>query len=112
MHVIAERRILVDGVDDVLHEVSRMRCHEADAANARYIPDTAKQLREIQTGRGWIVIAVHVLPQKLNRSRASCSQFPRFTKDALRCAAAFRTARKRHYAIRACFVAALDDRDI
>ena len=35
MHVIAQRRILVDGVDDLLHEIARMRGGEAHAADAR-----------------------------------------------------------------------------
>ena len=35
MHVIAEHRIRVHGVDDLLHEIARMRGGEAHAADAR-----------------------------------------------------------------------------
>ena len=66
MHVIAERRIRVDGVDDGLDEIARMRSGEADAADAGNLRDARQQRGEIPTRRRRIAIAVDVLSQQLN----------------------------------------------
>ncbi len=51
MDVIAEHRVVVDGVDDVLDEIARVRGGEAHAADAIHFAHGAQQTREIPAGR-------------------------------------------------------------
>jgi hypothetical protein len=112
VHVIADRRVRVHGVDDGAHEIARVRSGVADAADARNFGHARQQGREIPAGRRRIAIAVHVLPQQLDFGVALLGQAARFRHHALAGAAALRTARERHHAIGARFVAAFDDRDV
>ena len=49
MHVIAQRRILVDRIDDLLHEIARMRRREPHPADAGHLRDAPQQRGEIQS---------------------------------------------------------------
>ena len=79
MHVIAQRRVRIDCVDDRLDEIARMRRREAHAPNAGHAPDVLQQSCEIPTGRRRIAITVDVLSEQLNfgisslRKRAASS---------------------------------------
>ena len=67
MDVIAEHRIVVDGVDDVFDEIARMRGGEAHAPDAiRLRPWRAAGARKSQAGGRRIAIAVDVLAQQLD----------------------------------------------
>ncbi len=112
MHVIAEHRIVVDGVDDFLDEIARVRRGEAHAPDAIHFAHGSQQAREIPTGGRRIAIAVYVLAQQLDFDVAHASQLARFVQHALAGAAALRPARERHHAIGARFVAAFDDGDV
>ena len=112
MHVIAQHRIVVDGVDDFLDEIARVRSGEAHAPDAIHFAHRAQQPREIPAGGRRIAIAVHVLAQQLDFDVAHARQLARFVQHAFAGAAALGPARERHHAIGAGFVAAFDDRDV
>ena len=112
MHVIAERRIRLDGVDNALAEIARMRRGEAHAADAGNLPDVIEQRGEIPARGRRIAIAVHVLAEQLNFAVARARQLQRFGDHRRAGAAALRTARERDHAIGAGFVAAFDDREV
>src|SRR5437016_4975172 len=57
-------------------------------------------------------MAVDVLPQELDLRVTVRDQLSRFGQSRRGGAAALRTASERHYAVRAGFVAALDDGDV
>ena len=78
MHVIAQRRIRVDGIDDALREVARMRSGEAHAANAGHFGHTRRAAWRNPSPRARIAIAVHVLAQQLNLGVAGVGQLARF----------------------------------
>ena len=80
VNVIAEHRILVDGVDDVLDEIARVRSGEAHAADAVDFAHGAQQTRKIPTGRRWIAIAVDVLAEQLDFGVAHSRQVARFVE--------------------------------
>ena len=71
-----------------------------------------QQRRKIPSRRRWIAVAVYVLAQQLNFGVARARELPRLRHHALRRGTALRTARKRHHAICARFVAAFDDGDV
>ncbi len=112
MHVIAQDRIVVDGVDDVLDEIARVRGGEAHAADSVHFADRAQQSREIPAGGRRVAIAVDVLAQKLDFGVAHGREFARFLEDAGAGAAALGSARERDHAVGAAFVAAFDDGDV
>ena len=112
MNVIAQHRIVVDGVDDVLDEVARVRRGEAHAPDAVHFAHCAQQSRKVPAGGRRIAIAVDVLAQQLDFDVAHASQLARFVQHAFAGAAALGSARERHHAIGARFVAAFDDGDV
>ena len=67
--VVAECGHRVDGVDDVLGEVARVRGGEADALDAVDLADCAEEF-----GKGafaaWVTIAVDVLAEELDFGEA------------------------------------------
>ena len=103
----------VDRVDDALHEIARMgrrEAHAADAGTSRRRSPAAAQ--NPSRGRR-IAIAVHVLAKKLHFGIAGIAPADCASRSTLSLrAAALRPARKRHHAIGAALIAALDDRDV
>ena len=75
-------------------------------------PTLSSSVGEIPAGRRRIAIAVHVLPQQLNFAIPARASSPRFRHHRRAGAAALGTARERHHAIGARFVAAFDDREV
>ena len=59
-------RISIDRVDDVLHEIARMRSREAHAPHSGDLATSASSSRKIPACRRRIAIAVHVLAEQLN----------------------------------------------
>src|SRR5690242_4921924 len=112
MNVVAERGVVVDGVNDVFDEVARVRSDETNAADAVDFPDGAEQAGEVPAGGRRIAVAVYVLAEKLDLDVAYLRQFARFLQDAFAGPAALRPPRERHNTIGARFVAAFDDGDV
>src|SRR5579875_3086704 len=112
MHVIAQRRVGVDGVDDLADEIARMRGRETYAAYSGSAPHVSKQCREIPTGGRRIAVTVHVLAEKLDLGISSRGQLACFGHDGGAGAAALRPACERHDAIGAGFIASFDDGDV
>ena len=52
MHVVAQGRDGIDGVDDIGAEIARVRSHETHAANSRHVRDGEQQLRRNSRGAG------------------------------------------------------------
>ncbi len=66
MDVIAQFGFVVDGFDDALYEIARVRGCEAYAAHSGHLASLRKQLRKIKTGIGRIAIAVYILAEQLD----------------------------------------------
>ena len=79
MNVVAERGHRIDGVDDVLGEVARVRGGEADALDAVDLADCAEELGESALA-AWVVVAVDVLAEELDFGKAELCDFLRFGK--------------------------------
>ena len=107
MHVVAEVRIGVDGVDDGLDEIARMRGGEADAADAGDVADVVEQGGEIPAGGRGVAIAVDVLAQQLNFGIAGVGEAAGFVQDAGAGAAALRSAGEGDDAVGAGFCRSL-----
>ena len=112
MHMIAQRRIRVDRVDDLAHEIARMGSGEAHPADTFRPAHLVQEPGEIPSRRRWIAIAVDVLAQQLDFAIARARELGRFRDYRRAGAATLRPSRERHHAIGAGFVAALNDGDI
>ena len=110
--MIAERWRGIDGLDDITAEIARMRGHETHAANSRYLRHGQKQLRKRQPPARGVAIGIHRLAQELNLRVAHLRKLAHFPQNGIAGAAAFRSARIRHHAVRASLIAALDDCEI
>ena len=111
MHVIAERRVGIDGFNDVAGEIAGMAGSEANAADPRHLADGRKQLGEAQLPFR-IAVAVDVLAQQLDLGIALVGDAPRLCKHGCGSAAALFAPRVRDDAIGAELVAAFDDGDV
>src|ERR1039457_344251 len=112
MDMVAEHGILVDGVDNVLDEIARMRGREADAADAVDAANLAKQADEVPAAGRRVAVAVDVLAEQLDLAVAHPRQAASFLENAVAGPAALRAARERDHAVGARLVAALNDRDV
>src|SRR6476661_1450840 len=112
MNVIAQRRNLVDGPDDLTHKIARMRSGETNAAHSVDPARCGEKLGEIPPGRRRIAVAVHVLPEQLNFGVSLVHERLGFAHHALTRPATLRASRKRHHAVCTRFVAAFNDGEI
>ena len=65
MNVVAQRGHRIDGIDDVLGEVARVRGSKAHAPDAVNLPHGSEQFREAALAAR-IAVAVHVLAEQLD----------------------------------------------
>src|SRR5215471_11933073 len=112
MHVIAERRIRFNSVDNSFCEIARMRRGESHSPDPGDAPNVIEQHREVPTGGRRITVTVHVLSQELNLAVACPRQLASFRNDRSAGAAALRTASERNYAVRASLIAPFNNGDV
>ena len=137
MEVLAHGSALGDRRDQAVRQIPRVRGHEAQPRNRRTsIPaperiDRADQLgevrppvevelatgpplrvdvREARLGRQVVAVRVDVLAEERDLPIAGGGQRPGLVDDLVERAAALGAAAERHDAVRACLVAAVDDR--
>ncbi len=62
MHVVAQRRLRIDGLDNVAGKVARMRGGKPNTANPLHLADCGEQLREAHLS-GRIFVGIYILPE-------------------------------------------------
>src|SRR6185437_10517470 len=111
MNMIAERRMEVDGANDVLSEVARVRGGEAHALDAVDLADGNEQFGE-GSFSARIAKAVHVLAEELNFGIAESGDALRLGQHRGGRARALLAARIWNHTVGAELVASFDDGDV
>ena len=97
MHMIAQRRIGIDRVDNRLRKVPGMRCGKAHTADAGDAAHLVQQRGKIPAcGRG-IAVAVHVLANELDLRISGIGELCRFANHRGAGAASLGATRERDY---------------
>ena len=112
VHVVAERRNVVNRRDDLAVKIIGMRSGEAHAANSRNGGDGAQQVHKIPLTRRGIAIRIHGLAEQLDLGVASIGEAARFGEHSLAGAAAFRSPGVRDDAVGAGVIATFDNGDV
>src|SRR6185369_3418884 len=111
MDVVAESRVLVDCIDNVLAKIPRMRSGEAHATDPSHSSDGVEQFGEALLPCR-ICVGIHILSEQLDFRVAEFGHATGLGEDGIRCPAAFFAAGEWNHAVGAEFVAALDDGDV
>jgi hypothetical protein len=112
MDVIAHAGVLVDGVDDVLAEVARVRRGETHAADTGDAGGGDEQFGECHGARRGIAIGIDGLAEELEFGVAERGELADFAKDRVAGAAALGAARIGDDAVGAGLVTAFDDGEV
>src|SRR5260221_3989693 len=108
MHVVTQRRDILDRLHYLSREIARMRSGEPYSAISRHLPYCGQQIGKCQRSAG-VFVRVHVLAKELDVSEPSLRHPPRFREHRFRPAAALFAPGVWHHAIGTELVTAFDD---